>query len=207
LLFSKMCPRVTLAENFRVVADLYARRDAHLRETGAFAGTETLILQAAGNDAQRIDGGADSLACTAGRVDRALVGSYDIYRNQPNMSFFSNYGECVDLYALGQLVILPSAAGFYSYFVGTSFSSPLVARYASTLLFQAPTTTALRDLIFGARDENRFLPLAAMPTELAGFTLDPVSSPKPMKTALALPIDRELWGARVHVRRTEAARE
>jgi subtilisin family serine protease len=207
ILFSSRCPRVTLEENYRIVADLYARRDTYLRETGAFAGTETLILQSAGNDAEQIDRGVDSLACTAGRVDRALVGSYDIYRNEPNMSFFSNYGECVDLYAFGHLVILPSAAGFYSSFTGTSFSSPLAARYASTLAPLAPTTTALRDLVFGARDENRFLPLAAMPTELAFFTLDPVSAPKPTKMALAVPIDGELGGPRVHVRRAAIARE
>ena len=142
-----------------------------------------LIFQAAGNYGLHIDDGGESLSCTPGRVDRALVGAYEIYRGRAVQSSFSNDGECVDLYALGEQVILPSAAGFYSAFSGTSFAAPLAARYASSLAQQAPTTVALRDLVFGARDENRFLPLSAVPRELAAFTLEPAGS-RPALSAL-----------------------
>jgi hypothetical protein len=177
LLQQKGCARVKLAGYMRANAELDGRREAFLRASGALGGAETLIFQAAGNDGLSIDDGGANLACTPGRADRVLVGAYEIYRGRAVQSFFSNYGECVDLYALGQQVILPSAAGFYSIFSGTSFAAPLAARYASSLARQAPTTVALRDLVFGARDENRFLPVSAVPVELAAFTLDTAPSP------------------------------
>jgi subtilisin family serine protease len=137
--------------------------------------------------------------------DRALVGAYDIYRNEAVLASFSNYGECVDLYGLGQLVILPSAAGFYGYFSGTSFSSPLAARYASKLVSKAPTTAALRDLLFGMRDENRFLPLSTMPPELAGATLERMAGRMAAPPTPTVPVDRELQPARIRVRAARAA--
>ena len=176
LLVRSGCPRVKLAEYMLANAELESRRETFLRESGALDGAETLIFQAAGNDRLSIDDGGESLACTPGRADRALVGAYEIYRGRPVQSAFSNYGECVDIYALGE-VVLPSAAGFYGAFSGTSFAAPLAARYASSLAQQAPTTVALRDLVFGARDESRFLPLSAVPVELGAYTLDIIPSP------------------------------
>ncbi len=177
------CPRVTLDAYMRVNAELEGQRQAFLQSSGALDGADTLIFQAAGNYGLRIEDGGASLSCTPGRTDRALVGAYEIYRGHAVQSSFSNFGQCVDLYALGESVILPSAAGFYSILSGTSFAAPLAARYASSLAQQAPTTAALRDLVFDARDENRFLPLTAVPSELAALTLEPAGS-RPALSAL-----------------------
>jgi subtilisin family serine protease len=179
------CPSVKLGEWMLANAALDGRRETFLRENGALSGSETLIFQAAGNYGSVIDDGGESLSCTPDRVDRALVGAYELYRGRPIQSAFSNYGECVDVYALGQQVILPSASGFYGLFNGTSFAAPLAARYASSLAQQAPTTVALRDLVFSARDANRFLPVSTMPVELGAFTVDTAPSrPTPPITAL-----------------------
>jgi len=197
------CPRVTLAAYMRANAELDGQRGAFLRSSGALDGAESLIFQAAGNYGHPIDDGGESLSCTPGRVDRALVGAYEIYRGRPVQSSFSNHGECVDLYALGELVYLPSAAGFYSVFSGTSFAAPFAARYASSLAQQAPTALALRDLVFNTRDENRFLPLSAVPTELAGFTLETAAS-RPALPALPTPVllDSHVHRVLMHTART-----
>jgi Subtilase family len=176
LLRSKGCPRVELDDNMQVNAQLDARRDAVLRANGAFDGTDVLVFQAGGNDGQQIDDGGDNVACTPERVDRLFVGAYDIYRGHPTQAFFSNFGECIDLYAYGQSVILPTAAGLYGTFTGTSFAAPLAARYASKLAVDFPTTTALRDRIFAARDVHRFLPIATMPAELSYFSRATIGS-------------------------------
>jgi hypothetical protein len=170
LLFEKGCSTVKLEEHERLAGQLDARRDAALWAMGAFAGTETLVFQAGGNDSIQADDAGQSPECTPGRVDRALVGAYDIYRGQAVEAFFSNYGACIDTYALGEAVVLPSGAGFYGAFTGTSFSSPLAARYASTLAADVPSMAALRDQVYAARDENRFLPVSTMPTELSFFS-------------------------------------
>jgi hypothetical protein len=188
LLRLKGCTSVKLEEHERIAGQLDARRDAVLRANGAFAGTETLVFQSSGNDAQKIDDAGQDGACTPNRVDRALVGAYDIYRARPVEAFFTNYGACVDAYALGEAVVLPTAAGFYGTFVGTSFSSPLAARYASTLAAGAPTTAALRDRVYAARDENLFLPLSTMPVELHFFSKEPVGSTT-RQTVAWLPVE------------------
>ena len=200
LLWQNGCPRVKLAPYVLANAELDGKREAFLRTSGVLDGTETLIFQAAGNYGLHIDDGGEHLACTPGRVDRALVGAYEIYRGHAVQSSFSNDGECVDLYALGQHVTLPSAAGFYGIYSGTSFSSPLAARYASTLAQQAPTTVALRDLVFAARDQNRFLPISAVPTELGAFTLDPIATPRPA-SPMAVQIDSHVRSALMRLAR------
>jgi hypothetical protein len=98
-----------------------------------------------------------------------------MYREQAFITHFSNYGDCVDAYALGSAVLLPTANGFYGPFWGTSFSAPLAARYASSLAHGAPTATSLREQLFAARDAGRFLPVSTMPTELSFYSLTPVN--------------------------------
>ena len=174
LLRNKGCARVELDEYARVIGDLDARRETVLHRSGALGGTEVLVLTAAGNEGGQIDDASDSFACVPGRTDTALVGAYDIYRGHATRAFFTNYGECIDVYGYGQSVILPTAAGLHGIFTGTSFAAPLAARHASSLVSQSPTTEALRERLFAARDANRFLPVSAMPAELNMFSRAPI---------------------------------
>ena len=167
LMAVRRCGRVKLEQNTLVQSELDARRLEALRAKGVFDGTDVLTFQSSGNYSEKIDDGGDSLACTPRRTDRLLIGAYDLYREQPIISDFTNYGDCVDAYALGDTVLLPTAAGFYAPFSGTSFASPLAARYASSLVQEGDSAASLRERILAARDGNRFLPVTAMPTELS----------------------------------------
>lgn len=161
------CPAVSLGDQTKLTGALAGERDAFLRSSGALDGADPLIFQSGGNEAYGLNSAADSLECTPDRVDRLLVGSYDVFRGQAARSEFSNFGDCIDLYALGETVILPGPSGFYSPVTGTSFSAPLAARYASRLWKPGMAMAALRDAVLTARDENRFLPVSTMPIELA----------------------------------------
>jgi hypothetical protein len=152
-------------------AALEAARLAALQERGAFDGTDILTFQSAGNHADPIDSDRDSLHCSSGRTRELLIGSYQVYRGAAVRSGFSNYGECVDAYALGSDVILPTSGGLYTVGSGTSFSSPFAARHASTFAPDASTAIALRDRVIASRDEHRFLPLSSMPVELGFYSL------------------------------------
>jgi hypothetical protein len=163
------CPDVKLGPYIDLIGALDAQRAASLRSSGAFDGADPLIFQSAGNDGVEIDSPADSADCEPNRVNHPLVGSYDIYRGQAARSVFSNYGDCVDLYAPGEALVLPVANGFYAPVFGTSFSAPLAARYASTLFQQSSDASSLLARVLDARDANRFLPVSIMPAELEAF--------------------------------------
>jgi hypothetical protein len=185
LLASKGCALVDLEAHEQLVGELDAQRDTLLRTSGAFDATQTLVFESAGNDALQIDEAGQISSCTPGRVDRELVGAYEVYRGQARLSFFTNYGACDDLYALGESVILPTASQFYGVWSGTSFSSPLAARFASSLALAFPSTAALRDRVRTERDANRFLDVSTMPTELSLESTTPIDMTMKRLTARA----------------------
>jgi hypothetical protein len=84
----------------------------------------------------------------------------------------------------GADVIAPTSSGLYTWVSGTSLSSPLAARYASSLATPGITASDLRQKVFAARDVNRFLPLDLMPVELSYWSLSTVNEKGP--TAFAL---------------------
>jgi hypothetical protein len=173
-LLGARCPPFSLEPYTLVQTELDAQRLSSLRASGAYEGTDVLTFQSSGNYGDRIDDGGDTMACLPRRELELLVGAYELYREQAFITDFSNYGECVDAYALGSAVLLPTANAFYGPFWGTSFSAPLAARYASSLARGTPSAASLRDQVFAARDAGRFLPVSTMPAELSFYSLTPV---------------------------------
>lgn len=85
---------------------------------------EVLFIQAAGNERLPIHSRQHSATCFRDE-NHLLVGSVD---HNGRLSSFSNYGECVDFYMLGEDVIHAAPKGFNSFGSGTSFSTPLLGR-------------------------------------------------------------------------------
>ncbi|HMJ55231.1 MAG TPA: S8 family serine peptidase [Polyangiaceae bacterium] len=197
-LFCAGCGFVSLAEDARVQGELEAARLANLTARGVFDGTDVVILQSGGNDGDPIDDVGDDFDCVPGQLHHLLVGSYEIYREQAVRSGFSNFGNCVDAYALGESVILPSAAGFYGVVSGTSFSSPLATRYASLLAGESPTAATLREKVLSVIDEHRFLPLGLMPRELSYHSSTTADAGAHQTSLAPLRVDRPRRAAPIH---------
>jgi hypothetical protein len=130
-------------------------------------GPPILTVQAGGNDGVEIDTGADSLSCDLGDPKALLVGSYNpgtLARNT-----FSNYGACVSLYAPGQAIAVEYAGGWLLPADGTSFASPLTARYAS-MDTSVPTpfdpATARTAVLSASDPTTQFLPVSLFPADL-----------------------------------------
>ncbi|ORX46605.1 subtilisin-like protein [Piromyces finnis] len=100
----------------------------------------------------------------AGYVDTISVGSINNYIkekeltsgiNAYEMPIFSNYGNCIDIYAPGfaQLASLPSSFtddkvfSDFSLKYGTSFSAPIVAGVAALLISEHPEITFNKDIM------------------------------------------------------------
>jgi hypothetical protein len=175
LLAAQGCPEVPFREYLGVVGELDREREAYLRGARELDRADPLVFQAAGNNRDRVNSSEDLMGCTPDRARRLLIGSYDIIDGVAAVSDFSNTGDCIDLYAFGDSVIAPAPNGFYVPLSGTSFASPLAARYAATLLARSEADLpSLRDEVLSARDALRFLPLSTMPTELGFYSLAPI---------------------------------
>ena len=122
-----------------------------------------LVVQSAGNGSSLINGPEDSVVCRPGDSHHVLVGSYG---RQGGRSFFTNFGECVDVYAPGEDVIAPLPGDWLFPLAGTSFAAPLVARLLSlTAALPFDPTTAHEDLI-AKREPNRNLIARHFPSAL-----------------------------------------
>jgi hypothetical protein len=115
------CSPVSLERYYAVLTELERTRE----------GTEAngaLLTKAAGNENARLNGPEDSVECRLGGSRRLLVGSYGTNGQRSN---FSNYGDCVDLYAPGEDVIVHLPGDWLFPLSGTSFAAPLVTRLLS----------------------------------------------------------------------------
>jgi len=151
------CEEISLGPFYRALNEVeQVSRDAY-PEPGV------LVVQSAGNGASLIDGPEDSTACRPGDSHHVLVGSYG---RQGKRSIFTNFGECVDVYAPGEDVIAPLPGDWLFPLSGTSFAAPLVARLLS-LIAALPfdPTTAHEDLIV-KREPNRNLIARHFPSAL-----------------------------------------
>lgn len=161
LQLSAKCPQpIDLSAYFALIDKM---TNAH---NATIAGPPILTVQAAGNDGVEIDTGADSLSCDLGDPKDLLVGSYDPLTLARNT--FSNYGACVNVYAPGQDIVVEYAGGWLLFPDGTSFSSPLTARYASMATSvpspfdPAGARTAVLSVI---GQQNQFLPVNLFPQD------------------------------------------
>jgi subtilisin family serine protease len=132
----------------------------------AIGGPSVLTVQAAGNDGVQINSGADSLSCDLNDPKSLLVGAYNPGTLVQNS--FSNFGACVDLFAPGQAIVVEYAGGWLLWADGTSFASPLTARYASmSATVPAPFAppTARTAVLAAIQPSNQFLPVSLFPQD------------------------------------------
>jgi hypothetical protein len=112
-----------------------------------------LTIQSAGNEGIEINSFIEHFECY--KSDHHLiVGSYEIDKSR---SSFSNHGDCVDLYALGNKVVVSNPRNFLTIAGGTSFSAPLTARYISFEFDRNQTPSEILSKLKKQMDEKRFL--------------------------------------------------
>lgn len=120
------CPPVELHAYVRVLAELLWAFDR------VHAEPDVLFVRAAGNDAAALNDGDDGLECRPGDLQQLLVGAYGLGGAR---SRFTNFGDCVDVYAPGEFVVAPIPGDWLALLSGTSFATPLTLR---RILFAAP---------------------------------------------------------------------
>lgn len=112
-----------------------------------------LLIHAAGNDGVNNDSiehypskifNNDSIAKTF-----ITVGSSGLHNNRDLASFFSNYGQSVDMFAPGYSITTTTPGNKYSAASGTSFSCPVVSGVAALVWSYYPQLTArqLKDVL------------------------------------------------------------
>jgi subtilisin family serine protease len=79
---------------------------------------------------------------------------------------FSDYGACVNVFAPGQAIVVEYAGGWLTWASGTSFSSPLTARYASmTAAAPFDPATERAAVVAKADPTSHFLPVSLFPSD------------------------------------------
>jgi hypothetical protein len=150
------CPAVDLTTYFAVEAELAHARDvAHPRP-------DTLLVKSAGNESSNINGPQDAIICGGSATPRLAVGAYDLTQT---LADFSNFGNCVDVYAPGTNVRTPLPHGWIFPLDGTSFSAPLVARAVSLDSAQF-TPQGARDRLLGGANAMHYLPIGNFPKDI-----------------------------------------
>jgi Subtilase family len=123
-----------------------------------------LTVRAAGNDGTQINSSADALDCNPGDPTGLLVGSDNPAAGDRNS--FSNWGTCVDLYAPGQGIVTMYAGGWLLPVDGTSFASPLTARFASAVAPAPFDVGTARQAVLSSVDPYQTLPANLFPADL-----------------------------------------
>lgn len=92
-----------------------------------------LTFQAAGNSSMNINSTFENNNFCTNDKKQIIVGSYSYNTDTftRSLSYFSNYGKCVDLYAIGEPILSSTPQDFLVLSQGTSFSTPLTIRYIS----------------------------------------------------------------------------
>lgn len=152
------CPSpIDLSAYFTVLTAIDAQHATML------TGPAALTVKAAGNDGAQIDTAADALDCVPGDPTTLVAGSYNPATGVQNT--FSNFGGCVDLYAPGQAIVTMYAGGWLLPVDGTSFASPLTARFASLNAPSPFTVASARQSVLGQVDAAGQLPATLFPSD------------------------------------------
>jgi len=165
-----------------------------------------LFVRSAGNDGAALNSGDDGAQCRPGDEHQVLVGAYGV---DGERSSFTNFGNCVDVYAPGEAIVAPLPGDWLTLVSGTSFSAPLVARM---LAIEAPTPftpETARAFLAHTRLANRNLELSHFPPEVvfdvqaaaksaltASSPSAPAAAARTWSPAVALsapPVRRALW--------------
>ncbi|MBX3230300.1 MAG: S8 family serine peptidase [Labilithrix sp.] len=171
------CPNLRWREYFEAEGRVVREREAALDAQGAFAGIAVTVVKAAGNDGAYVTSLADVDYCHEDRTGgfgagskTIVVGSYDV--DDLTLSFFTNHGPCVDVYAPGSRILVPDANGILRLTYGTSLAAPLVTRLIATLPRDPPAATVAR---VRALAKNKMLPLSLFPP---GLLFDDKTTPR-----------------------------
>lgn len=139
------------------------------------------VVVAAGNN------GADACNYSPSSATNAItVGSTNL---SDEMSEFSNYGSCVDIFAPGEKVLAATIEDSrYAFVSGTSLSSPMVSGIAAMLLQQNPNLTPaqVKSKIIELASKNVLFYLSGSPNRMAQI---PQSS---TNTTAAVPLDQDV---------------
>lgn len=123
-----------------------------------------VTVQAAGNSNAKIDDPSDTYDCGGKEHGHIFIGSYGLNKNKSN---FSNYGDCVDYYLLGEKVIVAAPGGFLNVVDGTSFSAPLLTRYLALNTKAGSQFTEAIRLLNNNSDSRGYLSSKSYPSEIA----------------------------------------
>jgi subtilisin family serine protease len=151
------CGRIDLSQYMAAKGELDAAYEARQPVR------DVLQVSAAGNDGTRVDAPRDQEGCRTERPNAVVVGSYG---SDFERSAFSNYGGCVDVLAPGEDIIASLPDGWLMFMSGTSFSTPLVARWASLDHGSSFSAETARTRILALRDEESRIPQNRFPEEL-----------------------------------------
>jgi subtilisin family serine protease len=170
-----------------------------------------LWVRAAGNEGAALNDGADSTRCRIGDPSQMLVGSYGA---DGAHSYFTNFGDCVDVFVPGEDVVAALPGDWLFPLDGTSFAAPLALRLA---LFQAPAPFApatAREALLALREPSRNIPRTRFPSDLAldvrvatgtspltaagagGGTTAPAATARRARPPAAAAVRRALWPLR-----------
>ena len=156
------CEDVSLLEYFNEISSLDKALEEK-RKNEASSAIEPLFIQSAGNEGAQIDAYSDFLACSNESETSLLVGSNEFSGVR---SDFSNFGQCVDVYAVGGSIVSSSLYGFLNIKSGTSYSAPIVSRYVSQHLAHLGTAKEMKVALKQLLDSDKNLP-ESFPVELA----------------------------------------
>ena len=157
LLYKNACPEISLAGYFQTLGDLDQAYAAAHAEPGV------LVVQSAGNDGARIDGPRDSLDCRPDDPAHLLVGAYGFGGAH---STFTNFGDCVELYAPGEAVVAPLPGDWLYPLSGTSFSAQLVVGLSSAKAPSPFAPASARAALDALREPNLNIRPRNFPAEL-----------------------------------------
>ena len=82
------------------------------------------------------------------------------------MSKFSNHGKCVTLYEPGEDIVTAVPENFLSWGSGTSFSSPLLARYVTQKFQTTQTPQQMKAILKKGLNKDGIVTLMNFPSEL-----------------------------------------
>ncbi len=135
--------------NIRTIEEEIAKKEGLFYDDNKY-----LTFRASGNSGLDTNSKKEDYDCTHSRHFLS-VGSYDIPHTR---SKFSNYGKCVDLYAVGSDIVTSYIGNFLKVGKGTSYSSPLALRYASLEFSPSKSPSEIRAELLNHLDSDLFLP-------------------------------------------------